>query len=80
MHGYCFLLQARDLYCSDSGDLVAIVSDSSFKILDLNCDGDKTLSETNHDVRTGVWVKDTFVFLTAVGELNCCVGRSKVSF
>ncbi|CAE5963399.1 unnamed protein product [Arabidopsis arenosa] len=71
--------KTRDLYYSDSGDLVAIVSDSSFKILDLNCDGDKTLSETNHDVRTGVWVKDTFVYITAVGELIYCVGRSKAT-
>ncbi|XP_010449930.1 PREDICTED: coatomer subunit beta'-1-like isoform X4 [Camelina sativa] len=68
-------VKTRNIYCSESDDLVAIAGDSSLKILDLNCEGGKTLSVAEDKcVLDGVWVMNCFIYITEHDELTYCVG------
>ncbi|KAJ8539262.1 hypothetical protein K7X08_013514 [Anisodus acutangulus] len=53
-------VNVKNLYWADSGDLVAIASDTSFYIL--------------NEMWTGIWVGDCFIYNNSSWRLNYCVG------
>lgn len=87
-------IQAKSLHWSDSGHLLAIVTDDSYYILKYDSsaltsaqertpDGVEAafdlVGEVNDTVKTGLWVGDCFIYTNAVGRINYYVGGEIVT-
>jgi len=86
-------IQAKQVFWSDSGNLVAIAADDQYFVLKYNPeavqgatltedgveDAFELLEEVSEVVKTGTWVGDCFIYTTALNRLNYYVGGEIVT-
>uniref|UniRef100_A0A146LR86 Coatomer subunit beta' n=1 Tax=Lygus hesperus TaxID=30085 RepID=A0A146LR86_LYGHE len=86
-------IQAKALYWSEAGHLLAIVTDDSYYLLKFDQsaiststpgtdgyeDAFELVGEVNDTVKTGLWVGDCFIYTNAVCRINYYVGGEIVT-